>query len=176
MKSCTKCGKQLRDGSKFCSSCGATVTPTKAVHCLKCNAELHGNAKFCAECGTPVGEKGIGGIDGRQPATETKQPVERRDFITWISKWSGAVYNFRVNKDQNSFTQVVREFVSMTNASSEGHEFQNYIFLGLLQLATESNLEQAANAAGKVLPDRFQNALKDPKTILDDPKTIAALI
>lgn len=196
MKSCTKCGEHLRDGSKFCSTCGATVTPPVSVHCSNCTAELHVNAKFCAECGTPVsigdtllqpthclncnaklndkskfcaecgtlvGEKGIGGIGGRQPTTETKQPVERRDIISWISKWCGAVFSFRVNKDQNSFTQVVREIVSMTNASSEGHKFLTFILMNLIILAQDSNFKQAANSAAKVLPGRFQKALNNPE-------------
>lgn len=77
MKSCTKCGENLQDGSKFCSSCGATVTLPEPSHCLNCNAELASNAKFCTECGTPVSENRIGGTKEHQTTIETEQETDQ---------------------------------------------------------------------------------------------------
>lgn len=49
---CVKCGAELKDGAKFCKSCGApqNATPGK---CVKCGAELDADAKFCDACGAP---------------------------------------------------------------------------------------------------------------------------
>jgi RNA polymerase subunit RPABC4/transcription elongation factor Spt4 len=48
---CTKCGKALREGAKFCDGCGASAQSV----CSKCKVILRPGAKFCDECGTPVG-------------------------------------------------------------------------------------------------------------------------
>ena len=47
---CTNCQAQLRDGAKFCDSCG---TPTQAK-CSNCQMDLRPGAKFCDSCGTPT--------------------------------------------------------------------------------------------------------------------------
>ena len=47
---CTNCQAQLRDGAKFCASCG---TPTQAK-CSNCQMDLRPGAKFCDSCGTPT--------------------------------------------------------------------------------------------------------------------------
>ena len=48
---CANCQAQVREGAKFCDSCG---TPMSRV-CSNCNAPLGATAKFCAECGTAAG-------------------------------------------------------------------------------------------------------------------------
>jgi membrane protease subunit (stomatin/prohibitin family) len=48
---CANCQAQVRDGAKFCDSCG---NPMSRV-CSNCNAALGATAKFCAECGTAAG-------------------------------------------------------------------------------------------------------------------------
>ncbi|TMM10571.1 MAG: SPFH domain-containing protein [Actinobacteria bacterium] len=50
---CPSCSVQNPPGAKFCSSCGARLTP-EVVHCSNCQAELAPGAKFCTECGTAV--------------------------------------------------------------------------------------------------------------------------
>src|ERR1700679_3905960 len=51
MADCTKCGVQLKDGSRFCAHCGAAVSC-----CPKCGQTLKDGARFCAGCGAPVSE------------------------------------------------------------------------------------------------------------------------
>ncbi len=48
-KFCSECGAKLSPTAKFCAECGAkqSVKPT----CPSCNAEVAPGAKFCAECG-----------------------------------------------------------------------------------------------------------------------------
>jgi len=50
---CPKCGQAVPQGSKFCSGCGADMTP-QGAKCPKCGAAVAAGAKFCGECGTPM--------------------------------------------------------------------------------------------------------------------------
>ena len=49
---CSKCGRDNRDGRKFCTSCG---TPLVAA-CPKCGAAIQPDERFCGECGTALGD------------------------------------------------------------------------------------------------------------------------
>ena len=49
---CPSCSTALKDGAKFCFSCGAALA---APTCAGCSAELVPGARFCSECGTPQG-------------------------------------------------------------------------------------------------------------------------
>src|SRR5215469_16528313 len=48
---CSKCGRDNREGRKFCTSCG---TPLVAA-CPKCGAPIQPDESFCGECGTALG-------------------------------------------------------------------------------------------------------------------------
>lgn len=49
---CSECGKSLKPGAKFCSSCGAKVVEKpKKKFCTSCGKEVEGKAKFCSGCG-----------------------------------------------------------------------------------------------------------------------------
>jgi len=49
---CPKCGQAVPQGSKFCSGCGADMTPQGAT-CTKCSKPIAPGAKFCGNCGAP---------------------------------------------------------------------------------------------------------------------------
>jgi class 3 adenylate cyclase len=49
---CSKCGRDNREGRKFCTSCG---TPLVAA-CPKCGAPSRPDESFCGECGTALGD------------------------------------------------------------------------------------------------------------------------
>jgi len=51
-KSCSKCGRPVAPGMKFCEACGAKIDAVPV--CLKCGASLAPNVKFCEACGTLV--------------------------------------------------------------------------------------------------------------------------
>ena len=59
MAFCSNCGEKLKDGVKFCSSCGSAVGEVKAEPivptCSKCGKELENGVKFCSNCGNVVG-------------------------------------------------------------------------------------------------------------------------
>jgi double zinc ribbon protein len=52
---CSKCGRDNREGRKFCADCGALI----AAKCRQCGASNEPGEKFCGECGlgldAPVG-------------------------------------------------------------------------------------------------------------------------
>jgi len=47
---CPSCHAQVRDGAKFCDSCGSKMQ----AQCASCQAELRPGARFCDSCGTAV--------------------------------------------------------------------------------------------------------------------------
>jgi membrane protease subunit (stomatin/prohibitin family) len=51
---CPKCSAKIPATSKFCSECGASLTPpsTGTRKCSKCGHPIMTTAKFCPECGT----------------------------------------------------------------------------------------------------------------------------
>jgi len=60
---CPKCGTSNTGGAKFCSSCGAELTParvevqTQTRSCPKCGVENKAGAKFCQNCGNVLAEQ-----------------------------------------------------------------------------------------------------------------------
>ena len=50
---CIQCGQELKEGTKFCYSCGAKVQNT---FCSKCGAEMPRDAKFCGSCGSKTSD------------------------------------------------------------------------------------------------------------------------
>ncbi len=47
---CGNCQNEVREGAKFCDSCGNPMSR----QCSNCNAAIGATSKFCAECGTPA--------------------------------------------------------------------------------------------------------------------------
>lgn len=52
---CISCGKEIAEGSKFCSFCGAQQEKEEAkvqkMYCTKCRKEFGAEMMFCDECG-----------------------------------------------------------------------------------------------------------------------------
>lgn len=56
---CPKCGKEVKEVERFCSSCGAVIDHKKGVEvgkkpCPRCGMELVGKERFCSFCGTEL--------------------------------------------------------------------------------------------------------------------------
>src|SRR5215469_10366724 len=49
---CSKCGRDNREGRKFCTSCGVPLVTA----CPKCGAPIQPDETFCGECGTALGD------------------------------------------------------------------------------------------------------------------------
>jgi ribosomal protein L37E len=48
--SCLRCGKQLQDQDKFCSSCGIV----RSIRCANCGLENQLDDNFCTQCGNKL--------------------------------------------------------------------------------------------------------------------------
>lgn len=54
-KTCTSCQHTIPADSKFCTYCGAVVTPDQPRFCSQCGAEVQeAGARFCSQCGAAV--------------------------------------------------------------------------------------------------------------------------
>ncbi|MBV8454660.1 MAG: zinc-ribbon domain-containing protein, partial [Deltaproteobacteria bacterium] len=69
---CSKCGRDNREGRKFCTSCG---TPLVAS-CPKCGAPIQPDESFCGECGTAIGSSAP-----RAPSSAQPRPLQLSDAI-----------------------------------------------------------------------------------------------
>ena len=47
---CPNCGKEIKEGSQFCSFCGSKIVLPRN-HCPNCGAEIEGNMETCLTCG-----------------------------------------------------------------------------------------------------------------------------
>jgi hypothetical protein len=62
---CGKCGKDNREGRRFCAECGAAL----AVKCAACGVSNEPDEKFCGGCGAPLAAGG-----GAAPANQAPPP------------------------------------------------------------------------------------------------------
>ena len=64
MTKCPNCGADVRDGIKFCESCGTRIEENNAPRnsfCPQCGTEIPAGAAFCPKCGFRVGTQPAGG-------------------------------------------------------------------------------------------------------------------
>ncbi len=81
---CSHCGTSNRDGSKFCSSCGARLTPQVGLVCPMCGAANKVESIFCDKCNARLapliaasGAAGEGTLPlPKPPAPETPASLE----------------------------------------------------------------------------------------------------
>ena len=74
MKACVKCGAEIKDGARFCPSCGAR----QALVCPKCGKELENpDARFCPNCGASLAQ-----AEGNKPEqySTRKEVLSRTRF------------------------------------------------------------------------------------------------
>ena len=55
-QTCPKCNAQVAVGSKFCSTCGASMEVQTSI-CSNCNASIPSGSKFCPNCGKPTAQQ-----------------------------------------------------------------------------------------------------------------------
>lgn len=58
MTTCSKCGKELEEGTKFCDDCGAEIFET--VFCPNCGEQTSTEFAFCESCGASLTEEAEG--------------------------------------------------------------------------------------------------------------------
>ncbi len=85
MKTCPKCGKELKDEAKFCGGCGYKFPVADSTGnaggagtvCPSCGNPLKPGAKFCGKCGSKIGD--VTGTSQNSGVDITKQA----SFIQW---------------------------------------------------------------------------------------------
>ena len=113
---CGSCGRQNRDGSRFCVDCGQPL----ALTCPSCASPVEEATRFCAQCGTalagagaaaategPVAERRMCSVlfcdlVGFTPLSEARDPEEVRELLsayfetasTVIRRYGGVVEKF----------------------------------------------------------------------------------
>lgn len=67
---CSSCGKEIPDGSKFCTYCG-TKCEAK-ITCPECNALVDSNLRFCPFCGAKIsdGENDVDDVTSEEKETQ----------------------------------------------------------------------------------------------------------
>ena len=73
---CPSCGTDNREGRKFCSSCGATLS----LACPACGALNELDERFCGQCGAPLDEPAPAA--GAEEAIVSAPPEEERRLVT----------------------------------------------------------------------------------------------
>lgn len=51
---CGNCGKENKDGAKFCRYCGTPLVAKSIRFCTECGHKIRPGGKFCPACGTKV--------------------------------------------------------------------------------------------------------------------------
>lgn len=83
-KSCSKCGRPVAPGMKFCETCGAKIETLPT--CTKCGAPLAPGMKFCETCGTRIIPAAAGArtpkeedmrVDASAPPVPEPAPVQK---------------------------------------------------------------------------------------------------
>ena len=101
MRQCPKCGKELKDGQKFCRNCGTPVvaksqpaSPNQQTNvCAKCGNPLKPGQKFCMKCGTRV-------TNVQNPAPNAQQSNQKGWFTDGVRAVANAVTGGALNREQ----------------------------------------------------------------------------
>lgn len=95
--SCTSCGRENPDGSRFCGHCGESLEQTTS--CASCGTVLPADARFCLQCGTPVA-----GV-----APEPEPEGERKQITVLFADVRGSM-DLAEQLDAESWREVMQRF------------------------------------------------------------------
>ena len=188
---CLGCGEPLRKGARFCGTCGTRVGATDSPSTVATQDVIAGEksdrpivppldetiqqATITALPASTTIPRGVGGVMGimtgtglgEQPSFSSSQrTAERADRVATVAKWSGAVRQLQVDKNPAGFSGTVREILDMIEPfTTERDQFQNIMFMNLLNMAQKQDLLPAINAAAALLPERFKPIIADPSRV-----------
>lgn len=83
---CNQCGKEIPDGTRFCSFCGCSQIPApKKPVCPACGHELDAQAEFCGYCGTKMNvQQGSGQAQATQAPSQGTPAKSKPNFLIFI--------------------------------------------------------------------------------------------
>lgn len=126
MNYCPQCNTPLREGAKFCTTCGTKIEVAPA--CPRCNTLLKPNAKFCTTCGEKLilPEKTS---TNSEPESASMQP----------------------NVSTPAATVVAPE--NAETATAGGRIYWNILPGQVARIISESEFEQYKNLRGIIVPE-----------------------
>ena len=98
---CPNCGKEIKEGSQFCSFCGSKIVLPRN-HCPNCGAEIEGNMETCLTCGYHI-------IPERNKPIVYKSKVVA--ILLGIILGGLGVHNFYLGYSSKGFIQIVLFFM-----------------------------------------------------------------
>lgn len=99
---CIQCGQELKEGTKFCYSCGAKVQNT---FCSKCGAEMPSDAKFCGSCGSKTSNDSSLSTSDKY-AIETSLSESGRKLVNELKKQTSKFTYGTQSKTQDIQAQI----------------------------------------------------------------------
>ena len=99
---CIQCGQELKEGTKFCYSCGAKVQNT---FCSKCGAEMPSDAKFCGSCGSKTSNDSSLSTSDKY-AIETSLSESGRKLVNELKKQTSEFTYGAQSKTQDIQAQI----------------------------------------------------------------------
>lgn len=99
---CIQCGQELKEGTKFCYSCGAKVQNT---FCSKCGAEMPSDAKFCGSCGSKTSNDSSLSTSDKY-AIETSLSESGRKLVNELKKQTSEFTYGTQSKTQDIQAQI----------------------------------------------------------------------
>lgn len=100
---CPSCKKEIRDGLKFCNSCGAKIEESK-LFCPNCGKELKPGQKFCNGCGAKLeAEVKETKVEAKKEEKKTEAP-KTSSTNSNIIDYTKNIFGKKIDLDMSSFT------------------------------------------------------------------------
>lgn len=107
---CPSCKKEIRDGLKFCNSCGAKIeakqsNETKNIKiCPSCKKEVREGLKFCNGCGAKLeAEVKETKVEAKKEEKKTEAP-KTSSTNSNIIDYTKNIFGKKIDLDMSSFT------------------------------------------------------------------------
>jgi class 3 adenylate cyclase/tetratricopeptide (TPR) repeat protein len=120
-ESCRACGAVNLAGSRFCGSCGASLTP--GISCPACGSENPAGQPFCNSCGARI-DATAAAAETRLGATRAEADGERKQVTVLFADVKGSM-DMAERVDPEEWRQILQHFFSLL---SDGvHRFEGTV-------------------------------------------------
>jgi class 3 adenylate cyclase/CRP-like cAMP-binding protein len=149
---CSKCGRDNREGRKFCTNCGTSLLAA----CPKCGATVELDGKFCGECGTALGDAAPVAADGTQSVTASASGERRHLTILFCDLVGSVTLTSRLDPEEWRATVAGYQRAASEAVTHFGGEVVRYIGDGIMAffgypVAHDNDAERAARAGLAIL-------------------------